>query len=594
MLAKIKWMGGAAAALVVAVGLAGCSPAGPHALWKGKRLLDQGDLAGALPQFQRATALMATNATAWNYLGVALQRSGRPAEAAAAYQSALRCDHDLVEAHLNYGVLALENNQPDIARSELTAYTLRRPNAAAGWLELGRAQMQAGGSLLAAERSFSAVLALKTSEADAYNGLGLARLQEGKPHEAAQFFAAALQAQPNFPPALLNLATVNWVYLRDHKNALAQYQAYLALSPRPANHGEVQTLVTSLLQSETAPVIPVPPATPKTATPPSEMKAAPAVPPPTQTAPANHSEPTERLVGSETHSNHVVPAPNPVAKATPAPTSTPPPPVNPQPVKVAANPIIAAAPVTPPSSHSPESTLPPALPTGQPAAPHHNPTPLLAPLHSSPANGVPPGHKPGEEMNTGSGGPAANPASGNLPAETKTPPVSRFARYPYSAAAKPAAGDRHRAEAPFNLARLAEQDEKWAEAAQYYEQAAATDPSWFQAQYNAGFMAQRLHHYGQALPHFEAALALQPETAGVRYQFALALRAAGYPVDAAEELKKLLATTPNDVPAHLALGNLSAQVLQDVAQARQHYLRVLELQPDHPEANNIRFWLSNR
>jgi hypothetical protein len=40
------------------------------------------------------------------------------------------------------------------------------------------------------------------------------------------------------------------------------------------------------------------------------------------------------------------------------------------------------------------------------------------------------------------------------------------------------------------------------------------------------------------------------------------------------------------------LGNLCAQSLHDVAQARQHFLRVLELQPDIPQAGDIRFWLS--
>jgi Tfp pilus assembly protein PilF len=77
-----------------------------------------------------------------------------------------------------------------------------------------------------------------------------------------------------------------------------------------------------------------------------------------------------------------------------------------------------------------------------------------------------------------------------------------------------------------------------------------------------------------------------------RYNFALALKAAGYPVDAADQLNKILAAHADEVRAHLALANVSAQSLHDVAQARQHYLKVLELQPDNPQANDIRFWLS--
>jgi hypothetical protein len=32
--------------------------------------------------------------------------------------------------------------------------------------------------------------------------------------------------------------------------------------------------------------------------------------------------------------------------------------------------------------------------------------------------------------------------------------------------------------------------------------------------------------------------------------------------------------------------------LRDTTQARKHYLKVLDLQPDNPQASDIRFWLS--
>src|ERR1039458_5811464 len=167
MLAKINCVRGAFSVVALALLLAGCTPAGSRALWNGKRCLDRGDLAAALTQFKRATTLLATNANAWNYYGVALQRAGQPDEAATAYQTALRLDHSLAEAHFNLGVLSLEQNQPETARSELTAYTLQRPNAPAGWLKLGFAQLKGGGNILSAERSFSAVLSLKVNAAEA-------------------------------------------------------------------------------------------------------------------------------------------------------------------------------------------------------------------------------------------------------------------------------------------------------------------------------------------------------------------------------------------------------------------------------------------
>src|ERR1700744_2501090 len=139
-----KMFSGAAPFFALALMLAGCAPAGPHAMVKGKKYLDHGDDSGAVAEFKTATALMATNAQAWNYYGVALQLSGQPEDAAAAYANALKYDRDLVEAHLNLGNLWLEQNKPDAARTEFTAYTLRRGNDADGWLKLGSAQLRLG------------------------------------------------------------------------------------------------------------------------------------------------------------------------------------------------------------------------------------------------------------------------------------------------------------------------------------------------------------------------------------------------------------------------------------------------------------------
>ena len=47
-----------------------------------------------------------------------------------------------------------------------------------------------------------------------------------------------------------------------------------------------------------------------------------------------------------------------------------------------------------------------------------------------------------------------------------------------------------------------------------------------------------------ALPRYELALAIQPDSVDARYNFALALKAAGYAPDAADEFKKILAAIP--------------------------------------------------
>jgi tetratricopeptide (TPR) repeat protein len=634
MLAQINSVRGVFVVLALALLLSGCTPAGPRALLKGKKCLDRGEVAEAVTQFRRATALLATNASAWNYLGVALQRAGQPDDAASAYQTALRLDRDLVEAHFNLGVLSLEQNRPDLAKAELTAYTLRRPNDAAGWLKLGFAQLRAG-DLLPSERSFSTMLSLKTDEAEAYNGLGLARLQSGKYREAAQFFAAAVQARPDFGPALENLATVNLQYLHDNKAALASYQACLSLNPRPANYNEIKGLVAGLVQSDAAATVMAPAVMIKTSPPPSELK-----PKVAFTAPAPRPAPVERTEPVEIPATHAPPRTTVVA--TPAfPTTTP---LPTQTVHGRPEPTVAVSPKTNRPSHPmAATTVKPAVtntigaqaPLEAPMPEEEQPRPgfwhrLFKGDKPSPPSSAKRFHEensePASEPDSASASesvstpaPAPTPTSTPVPApaststpapvpaandeiagtkpeakaaEPKVQPAPVIPRYAYAAPAKPAPGDRQSAEGGFTKARMAEQDENWVDAEQWYQMAADTDPSWFEAQYNTGVIAHRLHNYSAALPRYELALAIQPDSVDARYNFALALKASGYSLDAAEELRKILAVSPDEVRAHLALANLCAQSLHEPAQARRHYLRVLDLEPDNPQAADIRFWLS--
>jgi len=181
------------------------------------------------------------------------------------------------------------------------------------------------------------------------------------------------------------------------------------------------------------------------------------------------------------------------------------------------------------------------------------------------------------------------PATAPRPAKTATPV---FSRYGYLAPARPTPGDRRAASGAFNKARINEQASNWMDAMQAYRTAAEMDPSWFEAQYNFGVLSYRLGNYRQALGAYEMALAIQPDSVDARYNFALALKAAGCVPDAVNELKKLLAANPDEVRAHLALANLYAQKLHDAVQAREHYLRVLELDPNNAQADDIRYWLS--
>lgn len=572
------------ALMALAMAVCGCRPTGASALLHGKKYLDRGDYDDAVTEFKTATTLLATNAAAWNYYGVALQYDGDPIKAANAYQRALELDRDFPEARLNLGSLWLDQHKPDDAKSVLTAFTLRWPNDPAGWLKLGAAHLQLG-ETVPAERCFSAVLTLKTNVAEAYNGLGLARIQRNRPAEAEKFFAAAVQMKPDFAAARLNLATVNHEYLHNDPAALENYRAWLALKPRPANWDAVNALVNEL---ERAPLIaavapqpaPEPAPAPVRVEPKPEPRPAPA---PVRVAAA---EPPPRPARPEPV--RVLQTPRTQTANPPRPAPAPIPAAPPEIVQVAAGPAI----VTSPRPAAAQPTTAATTSAGQPAGK----TSYWDRLFGS----------SGAENNSAAGPApaiAAPPQVTPAPALPKPQPVTiipptlvNFPRYKYLSPSPPAAGDRQAASAAFARARQAEQNDDWAGALDSYRQAAYLDPSWFVAQYNAGVLAQRLKDYPQALKSYEMALAIPTakpaEAADARYNFALALKSAGYVLDAEKELKKILAADPDSVRAHLALANLCAQQLHDPAQARAHYRRVLELDPRNSEASSIRFWLA--
>jgi len=568
--------------IVVALGLvlAGCTPAGPRAFFDGKHYLDQGDYANAAARFKVAATLLATNAAVWNYYGMALQADQQPQAAAAAYQRAVDLDRDLVEAHFNLGGLWLEQNQPDAARTEFTAYTLRRSNDPAGWLKLGSAQLRLG-ETVAAEKSFSKVLYLKPADPAAYNGLGLTRIQRGMPRDAVRFFAAAIHSDPGFAPALLNLATVSHQYLRDDKTALANLRAYLALTPPPADWDQANGLANQLEH-------------PEPAAPPPLVAATTPVEPRSQTGteaartPHHESEARPRSPQRDETST----------PTTPPAASTAPPPLPAQVEQVPAPPEIVAS----PRASANLSSLPASEAAGQnpageaaAAAPDQKPSLWQRLFASSTQPGqqespyLEKGVTPLPHISDGSDGSAPSPPR---PAPV---PLSHFPRYSFLSPRRPATGQHYNgtpAAAAFTRARIYEQEEKWSDALQYFAAAAQADPSWFPAQYNTALMAQHLRIYSQALAAYEYALAIQPDSNDARYNFALALRSAGYIPDAIDELNKVLAARPDDAGVHLALANIYAQSVHEPSTARQHYLKVLALDPDSPQASNIRFWLA--
>lgn len=124
-----------------------------------------------------------------------------------------------------------------------------------------------------------------------------------------------------------------------------------------------------------------------------------------------------------------------------------------------------------------------------------------------------------------------------------------------------------------------------------YQEATAADPSYFDAGLALGLTAIDAGDDDTALDALYRALALEENSTDARYAFAWTLQKRGFYLDAARELEKLLAAHPQEARGHLLLGNLDAEKLGKPKQARQHYAKVLELDPNNSQAPSIRAWI---
>ena len=603
----------------VLLALTACEPPGARALRRGERLLRDDRPAAAIEPLRQAVVALGTNAPAaalaWNELGLAYHRSGRSADAAQAYANALARDFNLFAARYNRGCLFLEAGNLPAAIAELTTYTTHQPQATDAWMKLGTAQLRAR-QFEAADHSFQQVLRLNATpaqHAEALNNLGLSQALRRRPRDAFQFFNAALKVVPNYPPALLNQAVVAQQQLNDRALAAEKYRAYRETVPAAGSAAVLDALIRQM-------------------EPPPRIAPVPTNPPPAVASSGNTLVWTAAPPVAAPSNPPVVavtrPAPpvSPVLTSAPPVTPPPPPRVETKPVVAPAGPeppvqvvTLPAEPEIKPAQDILPPTKPVANPTNQPptnaVSPAAPPPPVLVrePLRPLPAakpekrslmqrinplhwfGGKSKAPKPVDEdmsvpvapTNATEVAPTVAPV-----AEAPAPPKPQFPRYRYLSPSAPPAGDRAAAALAYAEGMQAQRQGNPTEAERAYRRAVALAPDYFEAWFNLGMVAHEAADWPQALAAGEQALAIKPTDANARYNFALALARAGYPLDAAAELEKLLAANPAFTEAHLGLAGICADPLGERARAREHYLKVLELDPRHPQAAEIRRWLA--
>lgn len=257
--------------LLVLLGLMSCTPPGPKALLEGERLVRARDFTQAIERCLVATELLPSNAHAWNYLGLAYHGAGKPAEARQAYTQALSRDRNLAIVRFNLGCLLLETGDYPASVNEFTTFTIVQQQSEQGFVKLASAQIKTR-AYDAAEASLKKALQLNPRNPESLNNLGWILLQKRRGREAYNQFLAAIQSDPKYAPALLNLAIVSQ-QMNNRPLALKAYRDYLQCRKEPFLPGpELIEPWIAQLASELQPVA-KPPATIPTNAPPAEAAA---------------------------------------------------------------------------------------------------------------------------------------------------------------------------------------------------------------------------------------------------------------------------------------------------------------------------------
>jgi tetratricopeptide (TPR) repeat protein len=569
-------------------------------------LLEQNNAAEATSRLTTFCVLEPASAEGWVKLGLAQTQARQPVPAANSFTNALRLRTRNPEAWNGLGMLQLQRNRPREALNCFTTASQQQSNYGPAILNEAIVYHQYLKNPATALQKYRAYLALRPSPPNALAVQATARQLEEE-----------LQPRPFLPPTNTNLQ----IALASNRpptaaNAAGRVAVAPPVSPLTTSlTGHAASVPSISTQKTEAPVnlakANLPSTTsPSARTPRNQLKgnATPTVPPPGPASPAKpepaKSQPAippaktenEPTVERTTETVPAKPSPAVALVATNEPSTqiakpAPPPMVVPPNAETNALIVEQATPTNAAPAAAPAAAAPPAK---RNILQKVNPANWFKSQSKSrpPVTPLSPELRPAASSES----PAASITASNSPTQlaqmAPLPQPVAPARYPYRSPSKPPAGNRPEAERYFALGIKAQKDGEMAAAVSAYQKATAADPAYFDAHYNLGLACYQSVRLPLALLEFELALAVDPSSFSARYDFALALLKANYPRDAANELEKLVRVAPEDTRVLLLLGNIYAQQLGQTASARRQYLKLLTLEPSHPQGSAIRYWLS--
>jgi len=540
--------------LIATLALVGCKPPGARAMFEGESLLQAGKPKEAAFQFEQATQHLPIEWRAWNFLGLARHRAGNLEGADQAYQKAVELvgkrryssSHPSFVLEFNLGRLCLDRKRPVEARNHLVTFAAQDQSfAACYWLaEAYRANGHAG----AAAEMLARAITLRPDSAVTWNRLGVVQLKLGQATNAIASFVQALKHKKEFAVAQRNLAVTYHHHApanlaNPEELALQAFKEYLALESTDADAVQI---IADKLEAKLHPER-------------AAIESAAANPLAGANTNATLSPPLKPLVAS----NLIVRIPLPGTNASPA---------------------IVIRQTHPPSGVTTNTaTVPRPLPPEK--------TVVISP--ATPA--TPPKKAPGLPATTEK--PPVKVAKANptatLPQKVRpvVPEIPGIALYQYNRPGRPQVGDNEKARKIFEQAFHHHKLNQLDEAIVNYQKVLGLDPSFQQAHLNSAIAYQAKGQIKKALTSYELALAINPLSRESRYGFAQSLHRSKFYVDAAREFEKLIEVYDTYLPGHLELAIIYAGKLEMPGRAKVHYRRVLELNPQHPEAAVIREWL---
>jgi tetratricopeptide (TPR) repeat protein len=162
---------------------------------EGEMLIEKGDFEGAAAVFKAIAAKSPDNAKAQFYLGVTEKNLGNPDAAVSHYESAIHLDGQLMDAHINLGLLLLDKGDLERAESELGVYLEASPDASDAHFNYGLVQ-EAMGNLDKAGEHYKKAMSLDPEDASPLFGLGDLERSRGNLQAAIGWYEKARALNP--------------------------------------------------------------------------------------------------------------------------------------------------------------------------------------------------------------------------------------------------------------------------------------------------------------------------------------------------------------------------------------------------------------